>query len=269
MRKHRDKKIKAQKSSEDKSTDIEQRTSWKAVIAGAKKQNIAMVLLGLLPLIIVLLALPYLPDIVPAHYNASGELDRWSSKYEELILPLLMLLICVCWLFGEIPLERSAHKKSNSEMNPQTTIRVWAIGGCCMFAVSTIMTIWEIADCFSRGGTASNIPLNPIVNVATGFVFIVIGNVLPNTKPNRWSGMRMRGAFKSRESWRRCQRFGGLEFIIGGVALILIGIVAHSSHFIELFAVLAVGLVIVAVFAVYSSYAGKKYGDVGGTINKK
>ncbi|WEV74770.1 DUF1648 domain-containing protein [Bifidobacterium sp. ESL0798] len=174
MRKHGNKKIKAQKLSEDKSMDIEQRTSWKAVIAGAKKQNIAMVLLGLLPLIIVLLALPYLPDIVPAHYSASGELDRWGSKYEELILPLFMLLICAGWLFGEIPLERSAHKKSNSDMNPQTTIRVWAIGGCCMFAVSTIMTIWEIADGFSRGGTASSIPLNPIVNVATGFVFIVI-----------------------------------------------------------------------------------------------
>ncbi|WEV47571.1 DUF1648 domain-containing protein [Bifidobacterium sp. ESL0690] len=269
MRKRRNKKTEVQQLGENKSTDIEQRTSWKAVIAGAKKQNIAMVILALLPLIIVLLALPYLPGIVPAHYNASGELDRWGSKYEELILPLSTLLICIGWLLGEIPLERSAHKQSGSNMSPQATVRVWALGGCCMFAVFNVMTIWEIADGFSRGGTASSIPLNPIVNVATGFVFIVIGNVLPSTKPNGWSGMRMRGAFKSRESWRRCQRFGGLEFIIGGIALILIGIVAHSFRFIELYAVLAVGLVIVVVFAVYSAYAGKKYGDIGGPINRK
>jgi len=28
-----------------------------------------------------------LPDRVPAHFNASGEVDRWGSKYELFILP--------------------------------------------------------------------------------------------------------------------------------------------------------------------------------------
>jgi|SRR5690625_3075775 len=30
-----------------------------------------------------------LPDQVPAHYNAAGEVDRWGSKWELLILPLV------------------------------------------------------------------------------------------------------------------------------------------------------------------------------------
>lgn len=40
-----------------------------------------------------------LPDEVPAHYNASGEVDRWGSKYELFILPgigLFILLLCSC-----------------------------------------------------------------------------------------------------------------------------------------------------------------------------
>ena len=30
-----------------------------------------------------------LPNQVPAHFNASGEVDRWGSKYELLILPII------------------------------------------------------------------------------------------------------------------------------------------------------------------------------------
>ncbi|WEV64808.1 SdpI family protein [Bifidobacterium sp. ESL0732] len=244
----------------------ERKSGWKSVIAGEKKWNIAMVLLGLLPLIIVLLALPYMPNIVPAHYNASGELDRWGSKYEDLILPLLTLLICAGWLVGEIPLERGVHKDSNSEMGPKTTVRMWAIGGCCMFAVFSAMTVWIVADAFSKGHTGSKIPLEAVINVVTGLVFIVIGNVMPNAKMNRWSGIRVPGAFKSRESWRRCQRFGGFVFILGGVVLVVFGLAMHTQDRMNLYAILAVTLIIVLACYVYGIYAGKKYGNVGGPI---
>jgi uncharacterized membrane protein len=30
-----------------------------------------------------------LPDQIPGHYNASGEVDRWGSKGEALILPII------------------------------------------------------------------------------------------------------------------------------------------------------------------------------------
>lgn len=228
-----------------------------------------MVLLGLLPLIILLFALPYMPDIVPAHYNASGELDRWGSKYEDLILPVLTMLICAVWLVGEIPVERAAHKQSGSGTSQKTTVRTWAIAGCCMFAVFSVMTVWIIADAFSKGSAASRIPLEPIMNVVIGLVFIVLGNILPNTRPNRLIGIRVPGAYKSRESWRRCQRFGGLAFIIGGVILVILGIVVHSSSLVNTYALLAVLLIIVLACYIYSVYAGKKYGDVGGKINDK
>ena len=34
-----------------------------------------------------------LPDKVPAHYNALGEVDRWGSKTELLILPVIGALV--------------------------------------------------------------------------------------------------------------------------------------------------------------------------------
>jgi uncharacterized membrane protein len=34
-----------------------------------------------------------LPDQVPAHYGATGEVDRWGSKYELLILPIIAVFL--------------------------------------------------------------------------------------------------------------------------------------------------------------------------------
>lgn len=47
-----------------------------------------------------------IPDRIPGHYNGVGEVDRWGSKWELLILPvfgvlLALLLSFCCWLIGE------------------------------------------------------------------------------------------------------------------------------------------------------------------------
>jgi uncharacterized membrane protein len=42
-----------------------------------------------------------LPDQIPAHYNGSGEVDRWGSKWELLILPIIAALIAVFMTFLE------------------------------------------------------------------------------------------------------------------------------------------------------------------------
>ncbi|MDF7663855.1 SdpI family protein [Bifidobacterium sp. ESL0763] len=242
---------------------------WKAVFTGARNWNIAMVVLGTLPLIVYLLALPYMPARVPMHYNAHGELDSWGGKGEWLFFPLFTLLVCLVWLVCEIPVERSARKQSNAGMSAKTTVRVWIIGGCCMFTVLNVLNVWFIADAFGKGSGWSAIPLEAILNVATGLVFIVIGNVMPHTRMNRWSGIRVPEAFKSRESWRRCQRFGGFAFILGGVLLVVVGLAMHAYDVVGLYAILVVALVIAVVCSVYGIYAGKKYGNIGGPIRDR
>ncbi|WEV76105.1 SdpI family protein [Bifidobacterium sp. ESL0800] len=243
--------------------------NWKSAIAGAKGWNLAMVLLGLLPLIVYLLALPYMPDRVPMHYNAHGELDSWGGKGDWLFFPLFTLLVCLVWLVCEIPVERSARKQSNAGMSAKTTVRVWIIGGCCMFVVLNVLNVWFIADAFGKGRGGSVIPLEAILNVVTGLVFIVVGNVMPNTRMNRWSGVRVPGAFKSRESWRRCQRFGGFMFILGGVILVVFGLALHTYDVVNLYAILAIVLVILVAVSIYGVYAGRKYGNVGGPVRDR
>ena len=42
-----------------------------------------------------------LPDQIPAHYNGLGEVDRWGSKWELIILPVIAALLAVFMTFLE------------------------------------------------------------------------------------------------------------------------------------------------------------------------
>ena len=35
---------------------------------------------------------PFLPDRIPMHYDIQGNIDRWGSKNENFIFPILLLL---------------------------------------------------------------------------------------------------------------------------------------------------------------------------------
>lgn len=46
-----------------------------------------------LPLVSVLIALQFLPEQIPAHYDFSNQVTRWSSKYEMLIVPIVTVML--------------------------------------------------------------------------------------------------------------------------------------------------------------------------------
>jgi hypothetical protein len=56
-----------------------------------KPQNLFTWIFACVPLLLVLVMLPTLPDIVPAHYGFDGNVDRLGSKYEYLIPPLITI----------------------------------------------------------------------------------------------------------------------------------------------------------------------------------
>lgn len=61
-----------------------------------KKLNKIMLVLSLLPTLITSVFLFFMNDTVPMHYNASGAVDRYGSKYENFILPAIIhFTLCI------------------------------------------------------------------------------------------------------------------------------------------------------------------------------
>ena len=58
-----------------------------------KKLNKIMLALSILPTLLTSVFLFFMNDTVPMHYNASGAVDRYGSKYENFILPAIILFM--------------------------------------------------------------------------------------------------------------------------------------------------------------------------------
>lgn len=63
------------------------------------KLHVMLEILGIVVMIgmIVFVGIRYadLPELIPGHYNSLGEIDRWGSKSEIFIIPIVAILIYV------------------------------------------------------------------------------------------------------------------------------------------------------------------------------
>ena len=88
----------------------------------------------LLPLAMTLAALPYLPQQIPAHYGFGGQVDRWGSKYEALILPVIVIVfgLAMRWV------ARRAARQQQGGGNEKVCLLVGALS-LLLFAFSTLL----------------------------------------------------------------------------------------------------------------------------------
>ena len=76
------------------------------------------------PVVLSLLLCPLLPERIPAHYNLYGQVDRWGSRLEVLLLPL-------CCLVGGLIWKRFIQKMSLTQPQNQKPMLV---AGCSLLA---------------------------------------------------------------------------------------------------------------------------------------
>lgn len=100
-------------------------------------------ILACIPLIIVLLFIPELPDTIPAHYDFKGNVDRFGSKYELLILPVVTIGMGFFWLW----MEKIALK--DKEKGPQN-VKVLFWGNIVMSVTFVILTIWFLSLAYNK-----------------------------------------------------------------------------------------------------------------------
>ena len=61
---------------------------------------VAWWVLAFAPLITACAALPFTSELIPAHFGIDGQIDRWGSRWELLVLPVVVRP----WLHGLRPL---------------------------------------------------------------------------------------------------------------------------------------------------------------------
>ena len=52
---------------------------------------------AILPVLVTSIVLPLMPDTIPMHKDLAGNIDRWGSKTESFIFPIVILVITLFW----------------------------------------------------------------------------------------------------------------------------------------------------------------------------
>ena len=186
----------------------------------------------LLPILVGIILWERLPDPMPTHWNAAGEVDGWSNKPMAVFgLPLFMLAIQ--WL---VVIATSADPKKQNHPKKILHLIFWMIPVLNLVVMAVIF-------CTAMG---KSLRIEMLIPVLVGVLFIAIGNYLPKCEQNYTIGIKLPWTLNSEENWNKTHHMAGFLWVICGFFMILAG-------FFNLFwAILCICPVMIFVPLIYS-----------------
>jgi uncharacterized membrane protein len=179
--------------------------------------------LAMIPLIITIVLLPSMADTVPAHYGLSGEVDRYDSKYVMLVFPLIIIAVVVLrdvmprWIRND-----DATQQANMQVMDRMLLPIVLV-----LAGLNVLTLW-LAYFQVKNIYTTSVHVPQLILGGLSVLFVVIGNLLPKTKPNYYVGIRMPWIINYPEVWYVTHRFGGVVMTVWGViGLVVVLFVAN------------------------------------------
>lgn len=183
------------------------------------------------------LCLPYLPDMLPAHWNAEGMADALAPKEADFAFSLLpACVLLVLGLAERFGLSGKASAK--------------ALRGYRRFVL--VFTLWLSAltwmgELSYAGVLFEGAALLASLFLGAGIIFLCLARILPDLPRNRFAGVRTAAALESPEVWKSSQRVGGhilaaegvLSLALAGAAFLAPELVETAGIWIFLAAVIA------------------------------
>jgi uncharacterized membrane protein len=203
------------------------------------KGDIIPILLIVALFIAGIILYPHLPNKVPSHWNASGQIDTYQSRtWGAFGMPLMLAGIYLGMLFlPYIDPKRENYPKF------KTTYGIIRLALVVVFSIIQISTL-----IVALGGPKDLIP--KLVPITIGALFIVIGNYMPRIKFNWFVGIRTPWTLSNEEVWRGTHRFSGYMFIIAGMLMCLAAFLPSPINII----IALTGVVVSGVFSIVYSY---------------
>ena len=200
-----------------------------------KKKLIITSIIILVPIIIGLILWNKLPDKIPTHWNAAGEVDGWSSKAFA-VFGLPGFLFAVHWV---CVLASSADPKKQNIEGKVLNIVLWI---CPIISVLGAVLMYGAA-------LGMEFRVEKIIPLLVGVVFIVIGNYLPKCKQSYTMGIKLPWTLNDEENWNRTHRLGGKLWVVCGLVVILSMLLPNKFMVAIFLSVVAVAVFVPTVYS--------------------
>lgn len=175
----------------------------------SKSKEVFILIVTLSPILYLWSVWSNLPTKVPMHFDVNGEVDRYGTQTELLLLTLLLPL-GIYLLFAFLP-KFDPKKKIEKMGGKYNSIRI-------ILAVFMSLIMMYLIN-----SSLSNELSSPHIIVALiGLLFFVIGNFMKTFKPNYFLGIRTPWTLENETVWKETHELGGKLWFVGGL-IILVG----------------------------------------------
>jgi uncharacterized membrane protein len=164
-----------------------------------------------------------LPARVPIHWNLHGQIDGWAPKsLGMLITPLtslgiIGLLRVLPWFDPKLRRTEGAHGRM------QSALQILRLALAAFFAALSCMQF--------AAALGHTVAAGRIMFASTLLLLAIIGNYLPNLRPNYFAGIRTPWTLESPATWRATHRLGGRLTFFGSLLLLLLQFFVSESTF--------------------------------------
>jgi uncharacterized membrane protein len=145
---------------------------------------------------------------LPVHWNAAGEVNGTLPALKALLFPVYAVIGCAV-VFSLIP--RLEPLQDRLEGSAEVLRTTW-------IGLLFIMVMLQAAVAAPALGFSTPVALP---NLGVGLFFILIGNVLPKSRPGFFVGIRTPWAILETDNWIATHRLGGKLMMLAGLAITL------------------------------------------------
>ena len=213
------------------------------------KTEIPMWILVILPMIYLGMIWNTLPEQVPIHFNAKGEVDGMGSKNMLIYLSLGMTL--GTYLLMLLIPKIDPKNKINQMGKKFDTLRLLLV--LFMSALACLII-------YTSANTAT-FTINWVF-IIIGMLIAVLGNYFQSIRPNYFVGIRTPWTLENEKVWKKTHRLAGRIWMPVGVLLCFLPFVISGENYLPLFLIIIGIITIIPV--VYSYLEFKKEGQMLG-----
>ena len=191
-----------------------------------------------LQVIVSVASYPFLPAIVPSHWDAAGQVNGYTPKWLNAILwPGISIGI---YLLIQVLNTVSPRLNNQGRRANKNIINLFLVG------ILLFMLIVQLATTAYILGFPVDITV--VISVALSLLFIFLGNFMGKLRRNFWGGIRTPWTLTNETVWERTHRLAGFLFVGGGI----LGLVVSFIPGVGFYGILVIVLVAAFVPVIYS-----------------
>lgn len=174
-----------------------------------KKNKILIItsIICLLPIVYGLIVYDKLPDMIPSHFNFSGEVDGYTSK--PLFVFGLPVFLCLLNIICNYTIKYDP--KNTNQNKFMMSLPKYIIAFISFFM--NMLVYYKVLY--------NDINISIFIPYFLGIMFIILGNYLPKCRQSYTIGIKLPWTLNSEVNWNKTHRLAGFIWVLSGIIIIV------------------------------------------------